>query len=191
MDLFTWWLIIEAFLHLFIGLSKERCTVWELTVKFYLGQNEDSSPGDCSTSDSSKRLPQEEVGEVQHIRFWWKGEFSAIKHLFCKRFSASHEKLMSWLEAIWRDARIGVMKSFLKISTWRSVPSVFLEDRVPGSPPWIPLSGCWRSVVAAAEGSVSAEAEGECSRCCSLAGKCSGQMPICSWHSTYSLQPNY
>ena len=36
---------------------KKRCTVWELLVKFYLGQNEDCSPGN-TTSESSERLLQ-------------------------------------------------------------------------------------------------------------------------------------
>ena len=45
-----------------------------------------------------------------------KREFNPIKCLFYKRFSASHEELMSpWrdlvLFSIWEDARIGIMKS--------------------------------------------------------------------------------
>ena len=44
-----------------------------------------------------------------------KGEFSAIKHLFYERFSATHEKLMSPCKDILlfkiRDARTEVMKS--------------------------------------------------------------------------------
>ena len=38
-------------------LTEKRCTTWELQVKFYLGQNEDCSPGG-SISDSSERLLQ-------------------------------------------------------------------------------------------------------------------------------------
>ena len=39
----------------------KRCTMWELWVKFYLGQNEYGSQGD-STSDSSERLLQRSCG---------------------------------------------------------------------------------------------------------------------------------
>ena len=43
-------------------------------------------------------------------------------------------------------------------------------------------SGCGRSAAAAAQGSVSAEANGKCPCCCSASGKCSWQVPTYSWH---------
>ena len=42
-------------------LSSGRCTVWEMWIKFYLGQNEDSSPGD-SISENSEKLLQRASG---------------------------------------------------------------------------------------------------------------------------------
>ena len=39
------------------GCWLKRCTIWEFWVKFYLGQNQDCSPG-AGTSDSSERLLQ-------------------------------------------------------------------------------------------------------------------------------------
>ena len=56
--------------------------------------HEGCSLGD-STSDSSKRLLQRGSGERSIYKILVKGEFSAIKHLLYKRFSASHEELMS------------------------------------------------------------------------------------------------
>ena len=42
-------------------LSSGRCTVWEMCIKFYLGQNEDSSPGE-SISENSEKLLQRASG---------------------------------------------------------------------------------------------------------------------------------
>ena len=42
-----------------VDLKKKRCTIWELPVKFYLGQNEDCSLGDST----SEKLLQRERGE--------------------------------------------------------------------------------------------------------------------------------
>ena len=82
----------------------KRCTVWELWVEFYLGQNEDCSPGD-SMSDSSERLLQRVSGGRLIHRILVKGEFNEIKHLFYKRFSASHKELMS----SWRDLLVQLL----------------------------------------------------------------------------------
>ena len=43
---------------------------------------------------SGETAPERQRGRSIH-QILVKGEFSAIKHSFCKRFSASHEKLMS------------------------------------------------------------------------------------------------
>ena len=58
--------------------------VW---VKFYLGQNEDCSPGE-STSDSSEKLLQSSSGGRSIYKISGKGEFSATKCLL-SGFSAS------------------------------------------------------------------------------------------------------
>ena len=50
-------------------------------VKFYLGQNENCSLGDCSTSDSSEELFQRGSGGRSTCKLLVKGEFSAIKRL--------------------------------------------------------------------------------------------------------------
>ena len=89
--------------------------MWELWIKFYLGQNEDCSWGEWS-SESSERLLQRGSGGRWIYKILVKGEFNAIKYLLYERFSASHKELMSpWrdlvLFQIWRDARTGIMKS--------------------------------------------------------------------------------
>ena len=62
-------------------------------VKFYLGQNEDCSPGD-SISDSSERLLQSGRGGRSIYKVLVKGEFNTMKHSIYKRFFVSHENLM-------------------------------------------------------------------------------------------------
>ena len=79
-------------------------------MEFYLGPHEDCSPGD-STSESSETLLQRGGSEGQYkegeegqykkvnirsvCKILVKAEFSAIKHLLYKRFSASHQEPMS------------------------------------------------------------------------------------------------
>ena len=65
--------------------TKNRCTTWELCVKFYWGQNEDCSPGG-SILDSSERLPQSCSGGKSIYKVLVKREFNAMKHSFYKRF---------------------------------------------------------------------------------------------------------
>ena len=63
-------------------------------LSFIWGKNEDCTPGQ-STSHSSETLFQKGSRGMSIYMILVKGEFSAIKHLFYKRFSASHEGLMS------------------------------------------------------------------------------------------------
>ena len=81
------------------AVDRKRCTTWELCVKFYLGQNEDCSPGG-SISDSSERLLQSGSRGRQYIRF---GEGGVEHHealMFQRLFVLwYHEDLMS----PWRD----------------------------------------------------------------------------------------
>ena len=65
----------------------------KLRVKFYLGQNEDSSPGG-SISHSSKRLLQSDSGGKSIYKVLVMGEFSIMKHSFYKRFFVGHEDLI-------------------------------------------------------------------------------------------------
>ena len=62
-------------------LTEKKCTMWELWVKFYWGQNEDYSPGD-SILDSSEKLLQRGRGEGQYICDFGEGDVHAIKHIF-------------------------------------------------------------------------------------------------------------
>lgn len=87
-------------------VSTKRCTTWELQVKFCWGWNKDCNPvGSTSLRNCSKEV----VGEDQY-KIWVKGDFSAIKHLLYKKFSPSHEDLISpWTDFLfqtWGDAEI-------------------------------------------------------------------------------------
>ena len=77
---------------------EKRCVMWELWVKFYLGQYENYSLRD-STSDSSEKRLQRGRGKGQHICDFGEGGVHAIKHRFfvesfcwSREASASHEK---------------------------------------------------------------------------------------------------
>ena len=63
-------------------------------LSFLWGQNEDCSLGE-SISDSSERLLQSCSGEKSIYKVLVTGEFNTMKHSFYKRFSVSHEDLMS------------------------------------------------------------------------------------------------
>ena len=125
-------------------------------------------------SDSSERLFQSgSRGRSMH-KISVKGEFNTIKCLLYKRFSATQEDLMSsgrGLVLFSRYEEIQGLESwnqFLKIpSHLKSSPTRSLEHRVPPST-LSSLRGCWRSAAAAAQGSVSAEADGKCP--CSVTG---------------------
>ena len=81
------------------------------------------------------------------------------------------------------ETRIGIMKSspeniYPKVcaTSFPGVQSATLSKLNS-------LTGCWRSVAAAAQSSVSAEADGKHPCCCySITGKCSWQVPICRWN---------
>ena len=78
---------------------------------------------------------------------------------------------------------LGSWTQFLKISNYLKTCSPdSLEPRVPPST-LTPLRGGWKSTAAAAQGSVSTEADGKrpYSFCSWVAGKYSWQMSICSW----------
>ena len=66
--------------------------MWELWIKFYLGQNEDCSLGD-STSDSSEKLLQRGSGKGLYICDFGEEGIHATKHMFFQKFSASLMKL--------------------------------------------------------------------------------------------------
>ena len=70
--------------------------MWELWVKFYLGQNEDYSPGD-SFSDSTEELLQRSREEVQYICNFGEGKYMKSGTYFLQKVSASHqEQTLPW-----------------------------------------------------------------------------------------------
>ena len=74
--------------------GRHKFILREVQVKFYLGQNEDCSPGD-SITDSSEKLLQRGRGEGQHLCDFGEGGVLAIKHIFLQKVSASHEEQSS------------------------------------------------------------------------------------------------
>ena len=74
--------------------TKKKICYLRVVSKFYLGQNEDCSLGG-SISDSSERLLQSGSGGKSVYKVWVKEEFNTMKHSIYKRFSVSHEGLMS------------------------------------------------------------------------------------------------
>ena len=74
-------------------LTKKHAQLESCKLSFIWGQNEDCSLGD-KTSVSSERLFQRDSQGRSIYNILVKGEFSAIKHLLYKRFSASHKELI-------------------------------------------------------------------------------------------------
>ena len=110
--------------------TKKGCTTWELWVKFYLGQNEDCSPG-SSISDSSARLLQSNRVEKSIYKVLVKGKFNTMKHSIYKRFLVIHEDLMSpWRDLvllwIWRRE----MATHSSVLAWR-IPGTGEPGRLP------------------------------------------------------------
>ena len=77
-----------AFCRLKKDVQLESCEL------FYLGQNEDYSPGG-SISDSSEKLFQSGSWGKSIYKVLVKVESNTMKHSFYKRFFVSHEELMS------------------------------------------------------------------------------------------------
>ena len=105
--------IASGFFTSWASVDQKSCTIWELRIMFYLGQNEHFSPGD-STSDSSKRLLKGGSEGRSIYKILVKEELNAIKCLFYERFSARnlyhHEGIYQFFH-IWRDARTGIVST--------------------------------------------------------------------------------
>ena len=145
--------------------TKKRCTTLELWVKFYLGQNEDCSPGG-SISDSSERLLQIGSGGKIIYKVLVKGEFSTMKHSFYKKafcWSWGSDITMKGFSASldMRRCKDWDHKNlFLKISNHlKTCPTRFPGAQSASLHP-DSLRGCWRSTAIAAWGSISTEADG-------------------------------
>ena len=65
----------------FYDRLKKICTTSKLSVKFYLGQNEDYSPGG-SISESSEIPLQRGRGKGRIDAIWGRGEVHAARHVF-------------------------------------------------------------------------------------------------------------
>ena len=76
----------------FAAVYWKTCTMWELWVKFYLGQNENYSLGD-SISESSEKLHQSGRGEGQCLWGCGEGGVYAIKNTFFQKVTASLMKV--------------------------------------------------------------------------------------------------
>ena len=84
--------------------------MWQLWVKFFLGQNEDYRPGD-SLSDSCEELLQRGKEGGQYTCDFSKTGIRGVKHTFWQKVAASQEEQMSPLMIlvlfeISKDARI-------------------------------------------------------------------------------------
>ena len=71
---------------------KKLCTMWDLWVKFYLGQNEDYSLRD-SISDIQRNCSKEAVVGSVYIRFWWR-DYTCNQALILAE-TCCHEEQMS------------------------------------------------------------------------------------------------
>ena len=157
----------------YILMTLKICTMWELWIKFYLGQSEGYAQK--TAPQTALRSCSKEAGEHQHVCDFGEEGIHAIKHIFFQRVSTSLTKLCySWgTVIIMKDFSafldMGRNKSWAhKISSWKhlseDLPCQFSsEHRVPHfcSPPWTPFRGCWRSVAAAAHDLILTEIDGK------------------------------
>ena len=92
------WLIyfIMWSLNLLITLTcvnLKKWTISELQVKFYLGQNEDCSPGDSTSDSSEKLLLRGNIGIVILVK---RGYMQACTYFLSEIFFLSEEWLLPW-----------------------------------------------------------------------------------------------
>ena len=163
-------------------LTLKKCTIWELRVKFYLGQNEDYSVGD-SLSDSSEKLLQS-GGRESNVSIYVilvKGKYMQSStflnyyffFFFGRRFLLVKRQASPWrnlvLFSIWGDTRVRLIKSApenicLKACSASFPPST--EGLIFALLPELSSGGCWWSAATVARDR----------------GK--WQVPICSWQLT-------
>ena len=82
------------FLNLGCVDLKKKSTTWELWVKFYLGQNEDCSPGD-GIPDSSGKLLRGGGEKVRIYVILVKGVYMQLSIYFLQKVSPSYEEQSS------------------------------------------------------------------------------------------------
>ena len=145
--------------------------MWELQIKFYLGQNEDYSSGD-SMSDSSKQLLQRARKEGQYICSFGEGGVYAIKHiifhwrfLLVKRSSRHHEGI-SCFSRYEEIQELGLIKSspenILLSEDLFCQFSQSIACLISALHPELLSGGCWRSATAAAHDLSFAEVDDKC-----------------------------
>ena len=165
------------------GCWLKRCTIWEFWVKFYLGQNQDCSPG-AGTSDSSERLLQRGSRTRSIYDF---GEVGVQ----CSQALAL-QKVFCWSEGA--DVTLNGFSAFLhmkRCKDWdhlkRSNYINICSTRFPGAQsaslhPELTLGEVLKVDRCSSTGSTSTETDGKClCYCRSVAGKCFWQVPVCSW----------
>ena len=126
----------------------KKCATWEWRVKFYLGPNEDCSPGDSISDSSEKRLQRGSGGRSVYMWFWWRRSTCNRAHIFfVQGFCQSRGAVVTIKDfSAFLDMRR--YKNWAhKISSWKYLSEdlfcqFFPEHRVPHfcSPPEL-LSG--------------------------------------------------
>ena len=85
--------LVCSFVCIILGcVDLRKCTVWELHVKFYLGQNEDCSLGD-STSSSSEKLLQRGGEKFSVYVILVKGEYTQSSTYYLQKVFSSLMKV--------------------------------------------------------------------------------------------------
>ena len=84
------------------SVNCKRCTTWELWILFYLGQNEDCSPGD-NTSDSSERLLQKNKENTVQSSLHFTKSFLLVLRSWCysDRFRTCSDIVVQSLSHLW------------------------------------------------------------------------------------------
>ena len=139
--------------------------MWELWVKFYLGQNEDYNLGD--TDSSRKLLQRGRGGRSAYTWFWWRESTCDQAHIFLQKLSASLVKVTAihkeWspprrmlvLFRIWGDEKNLSEDLFCQFSQRRKclISALQLEFL---------LGESWKSPAAAAHDLIPVAVDGNC-----------------------------
>ena len=147
---------------------QKRSTMWQLWVKFYLGQNEDYSLGDSISDSSEKQLQR---GRQKISVTYDSSEVGTAKYTFWQRLTAHCKEQMSllmilvlfldmrrcknWAHKIWKYLTIEAdlfchfpQNTECLLHSW--------------SPPWTLCRGCWRSAAPEVHDLILVEVYGKC-----------------------------
>ena len=146
--------------------------MWELQVRFHLGQIEDNNAGD-STSDTSEKLLQRGRGRSIYLGFWWK-ESTCTKALFFFFFyrfllvtRSSHHHEGFWCFSRYEEIQeLGSWNQILKISNHlKTCPASFSQSTeclISALTSWTPFRRYWKSAAAAVNYLVCVKIDGKC-----------------------------